>query len=291
MASAGLVPVAAGLATLTAGIDCLLVDVWGVLHNGVRAHAAAGEALTQFRQRGGTVVLVSNAPRGSHLVVPFLDSLGVPRAAYDGVVTSGDVARHYLARSAARTLHYIGPDKDRSLFDGLAFQETPVAQADLVLCAGLENDEAETPDDYRPTLAACHARGLPMVCANPDLIVERGHQLIWCAGAIAEIYEAMGGTVIWTGKPHGLIYEAALEMARNTRNADIPRSRIMAIGDALRTDVAGARALGVRVLMTADGIHGADLLNADRNIDSAKADAFFARAAIRPDHVIARLLP
>lgn len=284
------VPVAPGLAAITGDIDFLIVDVWGVLHNGIRAHVAAGEALTQFRRRGGTVVLVSNAPRGSQIVIPFLDGMGVPRSAYDGVVTSGDVARHHLAQSGPKNLFYIGPAKDRSVFASLPVTETAVAEADLVLCTGFEDDERETPEDYLARLEACRARDLPMICANPDLIVERGSQLVWCAGSIAERYEAMGGTVIWTGKPHRVIYDAALEMAQMTRNAPVPRERTMAIGDALRTDVAGARGLGVRVLMTADGIHGADLLDDQRNVDLAKASTFYARTDVRPDYVIARLI-
>lgn len=291
MIAAPRVPVASGLAEITAETDTLLVDVWGVLHNGIRAHAAAGEALTQFRSRGGTVVLVSNAPRGSDIVIPFLDSMGVPRSAYDGMVTSGDVSRSYLASAGKRTLYYIGPPKDRTVFAGLPIQETPVAEAELALCAGFEDDERETPHDYVPRLSACLARNLTMVCANPDLVVERGHTLVWCAGAIAEKYEKMGGTVIWTGKPHRIIYDAALTMARTTRNADVPLSRVMAIGDAIRTDVAGARGLGVRVLMTADGIHGGALLDDARNVSSVKSEAFFSEAEFVPDHVIARLTP
>ena len=164
-------------------------------------------------------------------------------------------------------------------------------QADIVLCTGFEDDENETPLDYVPRLEACLARNLVMVCANPDLVVERGHTLVWCAGAIAGKYEKMGGRVVWTGKPHGIIYDAALEMARLTRNMDIPRARIMAIGDATRTDIAGARGLGVRALMTADGIHGSALLDERRDVDLAKAAAFFAQADYVPDFMIARLTP
>lgn len=285
------VPVAPGLAAITAETDILLVDVWGVLHNGIRAHVAAGDALSQFRARGGTVVLVSNAPRSSAIVIPFLDGMGVPRSAYDGVVTSGDVSRNYLAGVGEKNLFYIGPPKDRTIFAGLPIRETAVAQADLVLCAGFEDDEKETPLDYVPRLSACLARNLTMVCANPDLVVERGHALVWCAGAIAEKYEKMGGDVIWTGKPHRIIYDAALTMARMTRNEDVPLARVMAIGDAIRTDVAGARGIGVRVLMTADGIHGGALLDDARHVSIAKADAFFSEAEFVPDHVIARLTP
>ncbi|MGL4496071.1 MAG: TIGR01459 family HAD-type hydrolase, partial [Beijerinckiaceae bacterium] len=275
------VPVAPGLAALTAGKHLLLVDVWGVLHNGITAHAAAGEALTQFRARGGTVILVSNAPRASDLVIGFLDGMGVPRSAYDGVVTSGDVARHVLSQAPERTLHYIGPPRDRSVFAGLPLQETDVAQAELVLCAGLEDDENETAADYDARLSACRARNLTMICSNPDLIVERGAKLVWCAGAIAERYQKIGGQVIWTGKPHRIIYEAAIDMARQTRNTEISAAQMMAIGDALRTDVAGARTLGIDVLMTADGIHGHDLLDERRFVDAAKAAAFFASTPLR----------
>ncbi len=284
-----MIPIAAGLSTLVEDVDLLLVDVWGVLHNGLAAHPAASDALQTFRARGGFVVLVSNAPRGAELVIPFLDRLGVPRAAYDGVVTSGDVARAVLARGEHKTLLYVGPDKDRSVFAGLPIRETGLEEATVALCTGLVDDETETPDDYAPMLAQCATRGLPMICANPDLVVERGAQLIWCAGAIAERYEAIGGRVTWTGKPHRAVYDAAFEIATLTRGRHVDRARVMAIGDAIRTDVAGARGIGVRSLMIADGIHAQELLGTDREIDAAKASRFFAAAATAPDAVMARL--
>ncbi|WP_342359197.1 TIGR01459 family HAD-type hydrolase [Terrarubrum flagellatum] len=283
------VPVASGLSSLVQDIDLLLVDVWGVLHNGLAAHPAAGDALTKFRARGGFVVLVSNAPRGGDIVVGMLDRLGVPRTAYDGVVTSGDVSRAILARERPETLAYIGPDKDRVVFAGLKIRETDIAAADIALCTGLFNDEGETPDDYRAQLEACLARNLTMICANPDLIVERGAELLWCAGAIADKYERMGGRVVWTGKPHRVIYDAALDLAGLTLKKPIDLSRVMAIGDAIRTDVAGAAGLGVRSLMIADGIHAKDLFRGQRAIDAEKAQAFFATAEFKPDAAMARL--
>lgn len=278
-----------GLSSLVPDTDLLIVDVWGVLHNGLAAHPAAGDALARYRAGGGFVMLVSNAPRAGEIVVAFLDRLGVPQSAYDGVVTSGDLSRSILARSDYQSLAYFGPDRDRSLFAGLAVRETAIADADILLCAGLNDDENETPADYVDRLAQAKARNLPMICANPDLVVERGPKLLWCAGAIAEDYETLGGEVIWNGKPHAPIYEAALDIAQLSRGRAIPRDRIMAIGDAIRTDIAGARRLGVRSLMIADGIHAHDLLDDARRIDEAKADLFLGEAAFKPDALAARL--
>ncbi|MBN9060928.1 MAG: TIGR01459 family HAD-type hydrolase [Rhizobiales bacterium] len=282
-------PIVHGLSGLVSGIDILLVDVWGVLHNGLAPHPAAGEALARFRRGGGFVTLVSNAPRESARVVEFLDGLGVTREAYDAVVTSGDITRTMLAQGKHRTLAYFGPDRDRSLFANLPLRETPIADAEIVLCAGLDDDETETPADYAGRLAECRARALPMICANPDLVVERGPRLIWCAGAIAEDYEKIGGAVAWTGKPHGMIYDAALDIAALSRRAPADRGRVMAIGDAIRTDVAGAHRLGVRSLMIADGIHARDLLGEDGQVDAAKAELFLGEAAFRPTAIAARL--
>lgn len=279
----------AKLSELTSGVELLLVDVWGVLHNGLAAHPAASDALARYRAQGGFVMLVSNAPRGGELVVEFLNKLGVPHDAYDGVVTSGDVSRSLLARGDYATLAYFGPDKDRSIFAGLSVRETPIAEAEVALCAGLADDETETPDDYVDRLEECRARNLPMICANPDLVVERGPQLIWCAGAIAEAYEKMGGAVIWTGKPHRAIYDAAIEIATLSLGHAIAPERIMAIGDAIRTDIAGAHGLGVRSLMTADGIHAHDLLNCARIVDADKASAFLSSATHQPSAMTARL--
>ncbi|HSI41563.1 MAG TPA: TIGR01459 family HAD-type hydrolase [Xanthobacteraceae bacterium] len=249
----------ATLAELAPRYDVVLCDIWGVLHNGVTAFAPAGEALVRLRAGGGSVVLVSNAPRPNREVARMLDGFGVPRAAYDAIVTSGDVTTGLLrARPGARAYH-LGPDRDLGIYDGLDIATAGLADADLIVCTGLFDDTVETPDDYRETLATARAAGLPLICANPDVVVERGGELIWCAGALADAYAELGGDVVYCGKPHPPIYEAALRTAEACRGAPAARGRVLAIGDALRTDLAGAAGAGIDCLFVAAGIHAGEL--------------------------------
>lgn len=270
-----------GFAPLAARYDVILCDIWGVLHDGLRAHAGAGDALRRFRAAGGTVVLVSNAPRPSETVVPHLEQLGVIREAWDGIVTSGDVTRAMLAASDAPFVR-LGPDRDGPLFEGFKAREVPFEAARMIVCTGLVDDRVETPADYAVMLAAAKARSLRFLCANPDLVVERGNDIIYCAGALAEAYAALGGEVLWAGKPHRPIYEAALDVAASLRKADTPLSRVLAIGDALRTDVAGAHGLGVDCLFVARGIHTHELGLAEGPLTDARLAAFLASAPLHP---------
>ncbi len=173
-------------AALAPGYDAVLSDVWGVVHNGVAATPAACDALTRFRAQGGTVMLITNAPRPGAVVVKFLDRLGVPRGAYDGIVSSGDVTRTVMAARPGNKVLHIGPERDLPIFDGLGLDFVPLAEADYAVCTGLRDDETETAENYRDELAAMRARGLFMVCGNPDLVVERGDKLVPCAGAVAD---------------------------------------------------------------------------------------------------------
>jgi HAD superfamily hydrolase (TIGR01459 family) len=248
-----------GLAALAENYDVVLSDVWGVVHNGIAAHMAACEALTRFRQGGGAVVLISNAPRPSTSVVKQLDALGVPRSAWDGVVTSGDVARHLLAIRHVRHVHQIGPERDLALYDGLGVDTVSPDDAEIVVVTGLDDDEREHPEDYKLRLAQLAARGLTLVCANPDRVVERGDKLVWCAGALADMYADLGGEIVSTGKPERIIYEAALAVARAVRHAPLTRDRVLAIGDAIRTDIRGAAAAGLPALFVTHGIHAEEL--------------------------------
>src|SRR5215831_9211700 len=201
-------------ATLAGDYDVVLCDVWGVVHNGVAAAAEAGDALTRFRERGGTVVLITNAPRPGEKVARLtLDRLGVPRAAYDGIVSSGDVTRALIAARAGARVFHIGPERDLPLFEGLDAPLAALEHADYAVCTGLNDDTVETPHDYRDLIARMRARSLPMICANPDVVVERGDKLVYCAGAIADPYAAAGGEVIYAGKPYRPIYEQALALA------------------------------------------------------------------------------
>ncbi len=275
--------------TLASRYDAVLSDVWGVIHNGVAAFPDACEALSRMRARGATVVLVSNAPRPAHVVLRQLDKLKVPRAAYDAVITSGDVAQHYIAgRGAARVFH-IGPERDLANFDGVAVRIGPLDTADYVVCTGLFDDTVETPEDYRDLLNQIRTRDLFMVCANPDLVVHRGDSLVYCAGALADLYKTLGGSVLYTGKPHRPIYEEALaKIAEQRGGAAPPLGRVLAIGDSVRTDLAGAIAFGVDCLFVTGGIHAEEIGGA-HTPDPQALEAIFAEAGVTPTAVTARL--
>jgi HAD superfamily hydrolase (TIGR01459 family) len=274
---------------LAPSYDVVLSDVWGVVHNGITAYPDAGEALKRFRAGGGTVILVSNSPRPGIPVMSQLDHYGVIRAAYDGIVTSGDVTRALLTeRPGAKVLH-VGPKRDIPIFDGLDIQFTDLDAADCVVCSGLFDDEVETPEHYRELLTKIRARGLTMICGNPDVVVERGDRLVYCAGAIADLYGALGGEVIYAGKPHRPIYTEALRMAGELRGSPPPLGRILAIGDSVRTDLAGAAGLSVDCLFVTAGIH-AEELGERHDPDLGALAQMFAQAGVEPKAVTPRLV-
>lgn len=244
-----------GLSEIASGHDALICDVWGVVHDGARHHPAAADALFRFKEKHGPVVLLTNAPRVPEEVAVQCASYGLPPGCYDAIVSSGGAARDELARrSAAKTLslYYIGPDRDLPMIAGLDIRRTGIEEAELVLCIGLVDDLTETVADYAEVLAAMKARGLVMLCANPDLVVHRGPRLLYCAGSLAQAYEALGGGVVYYGKPHLPIYAAALAAAGNPKSP-------LAVGDGLVTDIRGANAAGLDVLFIADGVHGEDI--------------------------------
>jgi HAD superfamily hydrolase (TIGR01459 family) len=252
-------PLVSGLSALAANYDALLCDVWGVLHNGVAAFPEACRALVEYRRGGGKVLLLTNAPRPSGPIHEQLARLGVPRDAYDDLLTSGDVTREMLHARAERRILHIGPDRDLPLYEGLPHRLVGDAEADVVVVTGLVDDTRETPEDYRTRLAALAARRLPMVCANPDLVVERGADKVWCAGALARLYvDACGGEAALIGKPYPPVYEEArLRIARLTGHR-FDAGRVLAIGDGLATDIRGAFTQGFDVLFVTGGIHAAD---------------------------------
>lgn len=274
--------VMSGFAALSARYDLIFCDVWGVLHNGLSAHAAAGDALMRVRARGGKVVLVSNAPRPGAVVASQLDRIGVPREAYDAIVTSGDLTRAVVIERQGQVVYHLGPDRDRPIFKGLDVGFSDIEGADYVVCTGLFDDDRETVDDYRERLCRMRERDLWMVCANPDIVVERGDQLVVCAGALAVAYEGIGGEVYYAGKPHRPIYEAA---ARLAGEPPVPRERILAIGDAIRTDIAGARGFGIDSLLVLRGIHGAELKLDEAPLTSARVEEWLQAQAVRPQAV------
>jgi HAD superfamily hydrolase (TIGR01459 family) len=274
-----------GLSAIADRYDAIICDVWGVLHDGLHAHPGVPEALTAFR-RHGPVVLVTNAPRPSGPVVRQLESLGVPHAAFDGIVSSGDVVRSHLIAAGHRAVYHIGPMRDRPLYEGTAIKIVATPEdADVIVAAGMRDDDVDKPDDYRDELARCLATGTPFVCANPDIIVERGAGFVWCAGALARLYDEMGGHALQFGKPHPPIYEAALRIVTE-RAGDAPR--VLAIGDGLPTDISGANAQGFDVLFITEGIHAADL-GPPLQPDPEKVAARLAREGLRADYYMPRL--
>jgi HAD superfamily hydrolase (TIGR01459 family) len=252
-------PVIPHFSALAPDYDAVLSDVWGVVHNGIRAFAEPCDALARARTRGAAVILVTNAPRPSEAVIRQLDRLKVPREVYDGLVSSGDVTRGVIQSRPGQTIFHVGPERDRSIFSGLNPTFAPVETADYVVCSGLFDDETETPDDYRDRLAGMLKRKLFMVCGNPDVVVERGDRLVHCAGGIADIYASMGGEVLYAGKPYRPIYDLALARAQVRLGRKAELSRVLAIGDSVRTDLAGAHALGVDCLFITSGIHAEEL--------------------------------
>jgi len=254
-----------GLAEAQERYDAFLCDIWGVLHNGERAFASAAAALRALRREGKTVTLITNAPRPMAEVADQLDSLGIGADCYDAIATSGDVcAAAIVARAPGRPCH-IGPARDRPVFfaaSDLAGRDlTPVAleQADFAVCTGLVEDTRETPADYEAVLVACRAKNLPMICANPDLVVYRGEQLVYCAGALAERYAELGGEVEQAGKPYAPIYRMAIGLLERTLGRPLDIDRILAIGDAIHTDIAGASHMGLDSLLITEGIHRVEL--------------------------------
>jgi HAD superfamily hydrolase (TIGR01459 family) len=274
--------------------DVVLCDIWGVVHDGIAAHEPACDALMRFRADGGAVVLITNAPRPSPWVIHQMDRLGVPRDAYDGVMTSGDLTRDVIAGRNGEAVFHLGPERDLTIYDGLGIRLTSVEDAGYVVCSGLFDEFNETPDDYHGLVAAMRERGLFMVCANPDLVVERGVERFYCAGAIADLYGAAGGEVLYAGKPHRPIYDAALAKAAAVRGRTAEPARTLAIGDSLRTDITGARAFGIDGLFVSGGIHAQELAleaHADANLGRRRdaLGAMFAAAGVTPWSVTPRL--
>ena len=233
--------------------DALLCDAWGVIHNGVTLFDGVDEALTEFRKRRGPVVILTNAPRPSAIIPAQLDRIGLSRAAYDAVVTSGDVTRAAIERFLPASAFRLGPGKDETLYEGIDIAFEPIERAGFIVCTGLVDDARETPDDYADLFRIAAARKIPMVCANPDIVVRWGDRLIYCAGALAEAFEKLGGKVVYGGKPHPPIYDFACEKLDALAGRRFDRRRILAIGDGVRTDIAGANGNGFPAFFVAGG--------------------------------------
>lgn len=265
---------------LTDGYDAIFCDVWGVLHNGEVAFAAAVAALKRARAKGITVILVTNAPRPFGSVIAQMTLLGVPEDAYDRVVTSGDVTRDLIVEGPRKIFH-IGSERELAIYEGLDVELVEEFEAAGVVCTGLYDDETETPENYAELLQRLRSRNLPLICANPDIMVERGPRLIWCAGALAREYSQLGGRTLIAGKPHRPIYEAASKAVEEIRGRPVDKSRILGVGDGVLTDVKGAADYGLDVLYISGGVHAADY-TLDGNVDLERMTAFLQKHGHSP---------
>lgn len=277
-----------GLSAVSDRYDVLLSDVWGVIHNGRESFPAACEALARWRAERGPVILISNSPRPSSAVHDQLDQLCVPRAAWSAFVSSGDATRILLSGRAPGPAWAIGPERDGTLYEGLDLAFAGPQDAAFISCTGPVDDEVEGPDDYEERFRLTVARGLPMICANPDIVVQRGDRLIYCGGALAQRYVELGGEVVMAGKPYAPIYDLCLGEAQVLLGNPLDRARVLCIGDAVATDAKGANDQGLDVLFVASGIHGAETIGAD-GVDAAAVESLLAKDGAHATYAIADL--
>jgi HAD superfamily hydrolase (TIGR01459 family) len=287
----------ASLAQVGSRYDAVFCDLWGCLHDGVHPFPAAVAALQSYRAQGGIVILVTNSPRPKPNVVMQLDTMGVPRDAWDDLASSGDAAQHALFTGAVgRQVYHIGAEKDLPFFTdvaddlrGLLKTEQPIervalSDAEGIVCTGLADDLTETPDDYRATLLMGKTMGLPMLCANPDVIVDMGDRRLYCAGALAEAYETMGGTALYFGKPHPPIYD----LARRRLSALINRAdpQILCIGDGIATDIQGGLSEGLDTLFVTGGIAATEFGLDSNNPDKILLENYLANRQMAATYAI-----
>lgn len=274
------------LSPLARRYGVIFCDVWGVLHNGVSAFPEAIAVLQEVRAAGSKVVLLTNSPRRREGVAEQLALFGVPDDCYDRIVTSGDVTRRLIAEGPRRIFH-LGPDHDLSLYDGIDVELCEEFEAQGVVCTGMFDDD-ETPEDYAPMLERFRSRNLPFICANPDIVVERGDELVWCAGALARDYAQIGGRTEIAGKPHRPIYAAALAVAAELLGREPEKSEVLAIGDGVLTDVKGAADNGFDVLFISAGIHAGEY-GAAHAPDREQLAAFLEKHGYAPVAIMPRL--
>ena len=277
-----------GVAVFLGRYVAAIVDLWGVIHDGVQPYPEVPDALKRLKAAGIRIILLSNAPRRASRVVGMLERMGIAREAYFDILTSGEIAHRTMAQRAQnpkmrREIFYIGPARDEALLDDLGYvRVSTMADAAWILCTGPTNDELQTAADFAAEIAEGVARNLPFLCANPDLTVMRQEREIVCAGAIALAYEQAGGVVEWFGKPHPPAYQACFALLPG-----MERARIVAIGDSLRTDIAGAERMNLDSILIPGGIHAGELgIGADGLPDAAKLDVACAKAGIRPTFVM-----
>ena len=278
------------LAEVSDGYDAIFCDLWGCYHNGIEVYPAAVAACQAFRRHGGHVILLTNAPRPAASVKALLDRMGAPEDSYDVIVSSGAACQAAVAGGKyGNAFHYVGPERDLHMLGDVGLASVPLEDASAILITGLRDDRTETPDDYAAEIADWAAQGLPMLCANPDIVVDRGELRLWCAGAIAREYEAAGGEVVYFGKPHLPVYDRCHEVLRELIGQDTPKSRIMAIGDGIVTDVPGGIAAGLDTLFVTGGLAAQDLGPDPEHPEQALLDGFLAESGLTPAYAIGRL--
>lgn len=281
--------VPACLLALRERYDAVLCDLWGVVHNGQRPFASAVRALTAFRASGGRVILLTNVPKPRGPIPRQLDRIGVAREAWDLIVTSGDAIRGELAARAPGPMHLIGPRSDSVLWDGLGLRLAALESSAFLCVTGLGDFDSDEPEHYRERLARARELDLEMICANPDIVVRLGERPHWCAGVLARDYEALGGRVVMAGKPHAPIYALALRELEVLSGQPVDRTRVLAIGDGIGTDVRGANRERLDALFIASGIHrdevrtddALDLVATAHALASESAHARYALAELR----------
>lgn len=276
--------------------DAAFVDLWGCVHNGKKPFEGAITALRGFVDRGGHVVLLTNAPRPDVSVRAQLDAMGVPREIWHVITTSGDSAKAALGSGAYGTrVHHIGPERDLTFFapteetPGLAdIALVPLDQAQSVVCTGLVDDETETPQDYAALLLEAKTRGLEMLCANPDIVVDHGSKRKYCAGALALDYRERGGVVHYFGKPHPPIYDLARNRLTAVAGRVVPDARIICIGDGILTDIPGAQGEGLDSLFISGGLAAVETAT-QRSPDPERLEAFLQAHDMAPTFTIGHL--
>lgn len=280
----------ASLAEVSSRYDAVLCDLWGCYHDGIRPHDGAVSALRAYRAGGGLVSLLTNAPRPAFSTAAQLDRMGAPTDTHDTIVTSGDATIEGMRTGDfGAKCHHIGPPRDEDLFADFDIARVPMAEADFILCSGLDDDDVESPADYTDRIAQGVALGLPMVCANPDVIVDRGERRIYCAGALAEAYAAAGGAVHLYGKPHRPIYDIAMARLAELAAKPLDRARVLVIGDGPATDVLGGMRHGFDSLFIAGGLGAAELLDTEGAVRPDALSAYCTENAAQPTYTIAML--
>jgi len=272
----------------------LFCDLWGCVHNGKAAFPEAVAALQGFRAAGGTVILVTNAPRPKTSVMRQLDKLGVPTDAWDDIATSGDAAQYALLTGAVgRRVHHIGPSpKDDAFFTEFAEDLEPVRtanppiervdldQAEGIVCTGPNDEFNDRPEDYRAAFLYAKTRGLKLLCANPDLVVDYGETRIYCAGALAQFFDQMGGESLYFGKPHPPIYDLARRRLTMI-DAGISDADVLCVGDGVGTDILGGEQEGLDTLFLTEGLQAGEFGPPDR-LDPARLEAFLSDKGRNP---------